>query len=94
MDILTGNELMMNVMSVLQEFIMAGMVKTTPEPRDREYSRKIHHELLDAIRSRDPKVAGEAMDHHMKLSETSLRQTDEKQESSAPAPRSGKKRAQ
>lgn len=70
---ITGNELMMNVMNVLQEFIMAGMVKTTPEPRDREYSRKIHRELLEAIRSRDPRIAGEAMDRHMKLSEISLR---------------------
>jgi GntR family transcriptional repressor for pyruvate dehydrogenase complex len=69
---IAGNELMQNVMRVLQEFIMAAMVSTTPQPRNAGYSRKIHRELLNAIRSRDPNIAGAAMDRHMELSMIAL----------------------
>lgn len=69
---IAGNELMQNVMRVLQEFIMAAMVNTTPQPRNIDFSRKIHRELLDAIRSRNPEIAGAAMTRHMELSHESL----------------------
>ena len=91
---ISGNELMMNVMKVLQEFILAGMVKTTAEPRDKEYSRKIHRELLRAILSRDPNIAGDAMDRHMKLSEHSLRTMSESVTASALGARGTKRHKQ
>ena len=69
---LAGNPLMLNVMQVLQEFIMAAMVNTTPQPRNADYSRKIHRELLDAIRSRNPLTAETAMDRHLELSRIAL----------------------
>lgn len=77
---ITGNEPMQNVFKVLQEFIMAAMVKTTPAPRDVEYSRKIHRELLDAIRTRDPKIAGNAIDRHMELSRIALQSIADRQQ--------------
>jgi GntR family transcriptional repressor for pyruvate dehydrogenase complex len=69
---IAGNPLMQNVMRVLQEFIMAAMVNTTPQPRNVDFSRKIHRELLDAVRSRNANDAGTAMTRHMELSHLSL----------------------
>ena len=69
---IAGNVLMINVFQVLQEFIMAAMVNTTPQPRNVEYSRRIHRELLKAIRSRDAGIAAAAMEKHMELSRIAL----------------------
>ena len=74
---ITGNELMMNVMRVLQEFIIAGMVKTTPKPRNREGSFKLHKEIVDAVRTRDPKIAGAVIDHHINLIKQALLRAEE-----------------
>jgi GntR family transcriptional repressor for pyruvate dehydrogenase complex len=76
----TANEPMQNVFKVLQEFIMASMVNTTPQPRNIDYSRKIHRDLLDAIRSRDPKIAGAEIDRHMELSRVALQALGERQQ--------------
>jgi DNA-binding FadR family transcriptional regulator len=77
---ITGNEPMMNVFKVLQEFIMAAMVKTTPAPRNVAYSRKIHRELFEAMRSRDPKLAGAAIEHHMELARIALQSIADQQQ--------------
>ena len=69
---ITGNEPMQNVFKVLQEFIMATMVNTTPQPRNVDYSRRIHRELIDAVRTRDPKIAGAEIDRHMEYSRIAL----------------------
>ncbi len=62
---LTGNELMQNLMEVIHEFVMAGMVHTTPKPRNRAVSRRFHRAILDAIRAADPQAAETAMRAHM-----------------------------
>jgi GntR family transcriptional repressor for pyruvate dehydrogenase complex len=62
---LTGNELMQNLMEVIHEFVMAGMVHTTPKPRNRAVSRRFHRAILDAIRAADPQAAEAAMRAHM-----------------------------
>lgn len=62
---LTGNELIRNVMQVIQEFALAGMVYTTPKPRDREESHDRHRAIVDAIRAHDPEAAERAMRRHM-----------------------------
>ena len=77
---ITRNEPMQNVFKVLQEFILASMVKTTPQPRNIDYSRKIHRELLDAVRTRDPAIAGAAVDQHMELSRVALKSQIERQQ--------------
>src|SRR5579864_2046420 len=69
---ISGNELMRNALGVIQEFIMTAMVKTTPNPRDYDWSRKFHMQLVDAIRTGDPEVAEAAARAHMDQSERSL----------------------
>jgi len=75
---ISGNELMHSALRVLQEFIMTTMVKTTPNPRDYDYSRKVHLELVDAIGTRNPDVAEKAARAHMDLSERSLKERESK----------------
>ncbi len=62
---MTGNELIQNLMEVIHEFVMAGMVHTTPKPRNRDMSRRFHLAILDAVRAADPQAAEEAMRAHM-----------------------------
>lgn len=75
---ISGNELMHSALRVLQEFIMTTMVKTTPNPRDYDYSRKVHLELVDAIGTGHPDVAEKAARAHMELSESSLKERESK----------------
>lgn len=62
---LTGNELMRTVMEIIQQFALAGMVQTTPSPRDREESHARHLSIVRAIATRDPRLAEQAMHEHM-----------------------------
>ena len=62
---ITGNELMTNVLEVVQEFALAAMVQTTPQPRDRESSHRRHQAIVKAIRAGDPDAAEKAMQAHM-----------------------------
>lgn len=71
---ISGNQLMRSALQVLQEFIMTSMVKTTPNPRDYDASRKYHMDVVDAIATRDPDVAEAGARAHMELSERSLRE--------------------
>ena len=48
---------------------MAAMLKTTPKPRDHDFSRAFHRKLVDAIRSGDPDTAEKAARAHMDRSE-------------------------
>jgi GntR family transcriptional repressor for pyruvate dehydrogenase complex len=61
----TQNELMLSTLEVIQEFVIEGMIKTTPHPRNHARSQQLHRRILDAIRARDPAAAGEAMQIHM-----------------------------
>jgi DNA-binding FadR family transcriptional regulator len=62
---LTGNELLCSVLEVVQEFVLAAMVQTTPKPRDREQSHRRHLDIVRAIRAGDPDAAEKAMQVHM-----------------------------
>jgi GntR family transcriptional repressor for pyruvate dehydrogenase complex len=75
---ISGNQLMQSALGVIQEFIMTAMVKTTPNPRDYDYSRKVHLELVDAIASGDPDMAEKAARAHMALSENSMKEREAK----------------
>jgi GntR family transcriptional repressor for pyruvate dehydrogenase complex len=63
---MTGNELMATIVSVLQQFIMAIMLQTTPRPRDRQRSRRLHLAIVNAIQLKDPQAAEKAMQNHMR----------------------------
>lgn len=69
---IAGNELMHSALGVIQEFILTTMAKTTPNPRDYDFSRKVHLDLIEAIRSGDPDKAEREARAHMNLSERSL----------------------
>jgi DNA-binding FadR family transcriptional regulator len=62
---ITENPLMCSVLEVIQEFILAAMVQTTPKPRDRAQSHRRHLAIVQAIRDRDPDAAEIAMENHM-----------------------------
>ena len=61
----TGNELMCNVLEVLQEFVFAAMVRTTPTPRDRDQSHRRHLAIVRAVRAGNPDAAEKAMQTHL-----------------------------
>src|SRR5688572_6397437 len=44
---ISGNQLMHSALGIIQEFIMTTMVKTTPNPRDYDASRKYHLQIVD-----------------------------------------------
>jgi GntR family transcriptional repressor for pyruvate dehydrogenase complex len=69
---ITSNELMLGVMSVLQEFVVEAMLKTTPRPRDRSVSRRLHRAIAEAVRRRDPDAAERAMREHVGVTEARL----------------------
>jgi len=68
----TGNELTLNVIIVIQEFIVEGMLQTTPRPRDRSVSRRLHRAILEAVRQGDPDAAEAAMREHMDVTRERL----------------------
>jgi GntR family transcriptional repressor for pyruvate dehydrogenase complex len=75
---ISGNQLMHGALGVIQEFIMTSMVKTTPNPRDYDQSRRFHMQVIDAIRTGDPDVAERAARAHMDLSERGLEEREGK----------------
>jgi GntR family transcriptional repressor for pyruvate dehydrogenase complex len=62
---IAGNDLMRHALEVMQEYVTAGMVRTTDAPRDRALSRRVHRAILKAVRSRNPDRAERAMRAHM-----------------------------
>src|SRR5262249_41636596 len=73
---ITGNELMRNVLEVIQEFVFASMLRTTPKPRDRAASRQRHRRIVEAVRRRDPDAAQKAMLAHMQHTLIVLQERD------------------
>ncbi len=68
---ITGNELMLNVMSVLQQFIGEAMPQTMPPPRDRSVSRRLRA-ILEAVRKGDADAAERLMREHMEVTRARL----------------------
>lgn len=59
--------LVTNLISLLQQFVLEGMTRTTPEPRDHDVSQRLHRAIVDAIRQKDPEAAEKAMRTHMRV---------------------------
>jgi GntR family transcriptional repressor for pyruvate dehydrogenase complex len=62
---MSGNVLMKNLLEVIFEFVLAQMVRTTPSPRENQLGRKLHQEIVAAVKARDPNAAEQAMRLHM-----------------------------
>ncbi len=75
---ITHNVLIQNVMEVIHEFVMAGMIHTTPPPRNHARSQAMHGAILNAIRDKDPDAAEAAMKYHMNTVPTALRAAEER----------------
>jgi GntR family transcriptional repressor for pyruvate dehydrogenase complex len=75
---ITGNEMMRNIMQVIHEFVMAGMVHTTPKPRNRSRSRLLHGAILDALQAHDPDRAEREMKAHMVSVHERLQEADQR----------------
>jgi len=60
-----GNELMRNLMEVIYEFVLTQMARTTPSPRENQLGRKLHREIVAAVKAHDPDAAERAMRLHM-----------------------------
>ncbi len=71
-----GNKLMLHVLEVIQEFILEGMLRTTPKPRACHESRRYHMAMVDALRRRDPDAAEESVRAHMDLLIGRLKQAE------------------
>jgi len=80
---ITGNELMVNVMQVVRDFVIAAMVHTTPKPREREETSRFHLDILEGIRVGDPDAAEEAMQRHMDALTRRLHQAEERRRRNA-----------
>lgn len=74
------NDVLLNVMNVVQEFVIAGMVKTTPNPRGREGSQGLHRRIIDAVKSGNPDIAERAMREHVELVRIAIMKDTERQE--------------
>ena len=75
---IAGNEVMSNIMQVIHEFVMAGMIHTTPNPRDTRQSRRLHGNILNAIKAGDPDAAEAAMKIHMETTSNALCEAEER----------------
>jgi GntR family transcriptional repressor for pyruvate dehydrogenase complex len=64
---MTGNQVLINVMVVLQEMVVAGIAHTTraPEADEVRRSQQLHRSIIDAIRAGDGDAAEKAMSAHM-----------------------------
>lgn len=62
-----GNRLMRGLLELLQEFIMAGMMRTQQDAMADPESAVIHRSILQAIRNHSPNSAEEAVLAHMDL---------------------------
>jgi GntR family transcriptional repressor for pyruvate dehydrogenase complex len=85
---IAGNELLLNVIGVLEEFVVAGIWHTArlmPDPEEERRSRELHRAIVEAIRSRNPDAAAQAMAAHMDALVDAL-QTVGRQEANANAP--------
>lgn len=62
---IAGNQLMFAVSTVLQQWTFAGMLQTTPKPRDYAASRRLHRAIVKCVKDGDPDAADKAMQKHM-----------------------------
>lgn len=64
---ITGNQLMREILVVLREFIFEGFVRTTPMQCSEILSRRIHMDIVNALRNHDADAAEAAVHAHMHL---------------------------
>lgn len=71
-----GNELMVRILQMIQEFVLEGMRRTTPRPRQRLFSRTAHMVIVQALRAHDSDAAQAAVTAHMDVLRRRLEEAD------------------
>jgi GntR family transcriptional repressor for pyruvate dehydrogenase complex len=79
---ITRNALMCSVLEVVQEFVLAAMVQTTPKPRDRQQSHRRHLAIVRAVRAGNPDAAEKAMQAHMEHTVQMLEERERRRQES------------
>jgi DNA-binding FadR family transcriptional regulator len=62
---MAGNPLTLNLIAMLQEFVLASMKKVSQRPRDHKGAYRVHRPIFEAVRQGDPDAAETAMRKHM-----------------------------
>jgi GntR family transcriptional repressor for pyruvate dehydrogenase complex len=62
---IAGNPLTLDMFTMLQEFVLAGMKQVSQKPRDFKGAYRIHRPIFEAVRAGDPDAAEAAMRKHM-----------------------------
>jgi GntR family transcriptional repressor for pyruvate dehydrogenase complex len=76
---IAGNQVVLNVMTVVQEFVVAGIQHTArvPNPvREMQRSGQLHEAIVKAVRAGDPDAAERAMQVHMDALVNALKSAD------------------
>ena len=64
---IAGNELMLTLMTIMEELLLSAMVIATEKPRNFRTNLDIHRAIWEAVLASDPDAAEQAMRHHMKV---------------------------
>jgi GntR family transcriptional repressor for pyruvate dehydrogenase complex len=64
---IAGNELMLALMTIMEELLLSAMMLATERPRDFRTNLGIHRSIWEAVRAGDPDAAEQAMREHMKV---------------------------
>jgi GntR family transcriptional repressor for pyruvate dehydrogenase complex len=72
-----GNPLSLSLFTVLQEFVLAGMTKTSKQPRDHQAMYELHRPIFEGVRRHDPNAAEAAMRKHMEFWTEQMSKLDE-----------------
>jgi len=81
---LTGNELILNVMDVIREFVMATIVEGAPaRRRDPEVTYRGHRAIVEAVARHDAAAAERAMRAHLDAVLSALREHEQQKQLSA-----------
>jgi GntR family transcriptional repressor for pyruvate dehydrogenase complex len=78
--VIAGNAIVLNCLEVIQEFVLAGMVHTTSQPRNHQRSQQLHRAIFDGIRTGNPDAAETAMKEHMDSVDRELRKAAKREQ--------------
>ncbi len=63
----TGNQLMLSLMTILEELLLLVMSIATEKPRDFRQNQELHIPIWESLRDGDPAAAEQAMREHMRI---------------------------
>jgi GntR family transcriptional repressor for pyruvate dehydrogenase complex len=87
---IAGNEVVLNVMTVLQEFLVAGIWQSAQAIQDgdqQQRARHVHEAIIKAIRAGDADAAEQAMQAHMDALVSALHRSERAGEPASRRPR-------